>query len=74
VSAQLTWRVLDETSGAGMAANRPAFSLKLPRWSCNLRQRAYNCRELVFNMEIPVENWFIENGYAEKNLRSGGIA
>ena len=54
MSAQLTWRVLDETSGAGMAANRPAFSLKLPRWSYNLRQRAYNCRESPFKMEIPV--------------------
>jgi hypothetical protein len=53
VSAQLTWRVLDETSGAGMAANRPAFPLKLPHWSCNLRQRAYNCWEFVFKMEIP---------------------
>ena len=37
-----------------MAANRPAFSLKLPRWSRNLRQRAYNCWEFVFKMEIPV--------------------
>ncbi len=54
MSAQLTWRVLDETSGAGMAANCPAFSLKLRRWSCNLRQRGYNCPEFVFKMEIPV--------------------
>jgi hypothetical protein len=54
VSAQLTWKVLDKTSGAGMAANRPAFSLKLPHWSCYLRQRACNCREFVFKIEIPV--------------------
>jgi hypothetical protein len=38
-----------------MAVNRLAFSMKLPRWSCNLRQRAYNCREFVFKMEIPVQ-------------------
>jgi hypothetical protein len=55
VSAQLTWRALDEAGEARTAANRPAFPLKLPRWSCNLRQRAYICREFVFKMEIPDE-------------------
>ena len=24
------------------------------RWSCKLRQRAYNCREFIFKIEIPV--------------------
>lgn len=56
MSAQLTWRVLNETSGAGMAANRPAFSLELPRWSCNSREPMYNFQEFVFKMEIPVCN------------------
>ena len=37
------------------AANRPVFPLKLPRWSCNLRQQVYNCRESVFKMEIPAQ-------------------
>jgi hypothetical protein len=46
VSALLTWRALDEAGEARTAANRPAFPLKLPRWSCNLRQRAYNCTNL----------------------------
>jgi hypothetical protein len=36
-----------------MAANRPAFSLKLLRWSCNLRQRAYNRWEFKFKMGVP---------------------
>jgi hypothetical protein len=40
VSAQLTWRALNEAGEARAAANRPAFPLKLPRWSCNLSQRA----------------------------------
>ena len=53
MSAQLTWRALDEAGEARTAANRPAFPLKLPRWSCTLRQRAYNRRESVSKMEIP---------------------
>ena len=53
MSAQLTWGALDEGGEARTAANRPAFRLKLPRWPCNLRQRAHNCREFVFKMEIP---------------------
>src|ERR1019366_116016 len=55
VSAQLTWRALDEAGEARTAANRPAFPLKLPRWSSNLLQRAYNRREFVFKMEIPAQ-------------------
>ena len=31
VSAQLTWRALDEAGEARTEANRPAFPLKLPR-------------------------------------------
>jgi len=56
VSAQWTWRALDETGEARTAANRPAFPLKLPRWSCNLRQRAYNCRDFGSKKEIPAED------------------
>ena len=38
---------------SGQNSNRPAFPLKLPRWFCTLRQRAYNRKEFVFKMEIP---------------------
>jgi hypothetical protein len=39
VSEKLTWTALNEAGQARTATNRPAFPLKLPRWSCNLRSR-----------------------------------
>lgn len=56
MSAQLTRRARDEVGEAWTAANRPAVPLKLPRWSCNWRQQAYNSHEFVFKMEIPVKS------------------
>jgi hypothetical protein len=70
VSAQSTWRALDEAGEARTAANRPAF---LPQtlafgaqtffWPCNLPQERYNSVKPVSKKEIPV------NGdYSEKRL------
>jgi hypothetical protein len=60
VSAQSTWRALDEAGEARTAANRPAF---LPQtlaswaqtffWPYNLLQERYNFMKLVPKKEIP---------------------
>jgi hypothetical protein len=66
VSAQLTWRALDEAGEARTAANRPAF---LPQtlafsgqtffWPRNLPQERYNSIEPVPKKEIPVDLYSI---------------
>ena len=56
MSEESTTRALDDAAQSMTAANRPVFPLKLPRWSCNLRQQVYNCRESVFKMEIPTQD------------------
>jgi hypothetical protein len=63
VSAQSTWRALDEAGEARTAANRPAF---LPQtlafgaqtffWPCNLPQERYNFVKPVSKKEIPVNS------------------
>ena len=53
MSEESTTRAFDDAAQSMTAANRPVFPLKLPRWSCNLRQQVYNCWESVFKMEIP---------------------
>ena len=63
MSAQSTWRALDEAGEARTAANRPAF---LPQtlafgaqtffWPCNLPQERYNFVKPVSNKEIPVQS------------------
>jgi hypothetical protein len=60
MSAQLTWRALDEEAKAWMTANRPAhlsqtLALSAPTilWSCNLPQERYNSLEPVPKKEIP---------------------
>ena len=60
MSAQLTWRALDEAGEARTAANRPAF---LPQtlaflaqtffWPCNLLHKRYNCKDSGSKKEIP---------------------
>jgi hypothetical protein len=62
VSAQSTWRALDEAGEARTAANRPAF---LPQtlafwaqtffWPYNLPQERYNFVKPVSKKEIPEE-------------------
>jgi hypothetical protein len=61
VSAQLTWRALDEADNARTAANRPAFlpqtlafSAQTFLWSCNLHQERYNFLDPAPKKEIPV--------------------
>jgi len=73
VSAQSTWRALDEAGEARTAANRPAF---LPQtlafgaqtffWPCNLPQERYNFVKPVSKKEIPDEAF----GEPEKAIAS----
>ena len=60
MSAQLTWRALDEAGEARTAANRPAFlpqtlafSVQTFFWPRNLPQERYNSMEPVPKKEIP---------------------
>jgi hypothetical protein len=59
VSAQLTWRTLDEAGNARTAVNRPDLpplplvlsTQRLP-WSCNLPQERYNFLKPMLKKEI----------------------
>ena len=63
MSAQWTWRALDEAGEARTAANCQAcpsqmlaFSAQLFCWPCNLSQERYNCSDSGSKKEIPVNS------------------